>query len=122
MSCTVQNPAPHGLFKETKKIKSHEMTMRKELCTNIFMRILATFAASGLGVIGAGAIAGVPLWKAVFMAGIAGVATVIEGLSRAFLDDGKLTLSEINKVFNKFDKKGDVEDSKTTKKETSPSS
>lgn len=98
------------------------MTMRKELCTNIFMRILATFAASGLGVIGAGAIAGVPLWKAVFMAGIAGVATVIEGLSRAFLDDGKLTLSEINKVFNKFDKKGDVEDSKTTKKETSPSS
>ena len=87
------------------------------------MRILATFAASGLGVIGAGAIAGVPLWKSMFMAGIAGVATVIEGLSRAFLDDGKLTLSEINNVFNKFDKKGDVEDSKVpAKRATNPSS
>jgi len=72
---------------------------------NILLRILATFAASGLGVIGAGAIAGVPLWKACFMAGIAGVAFVIEGLSRAFLDDGKLSLDEINAVFNKVDGK-----------------
>ena len=69
------------------------------------MRIIATFAASGLGVIGAGAIAGVDLWKAIFMAGMAGVATVVEGLSRAFLDDGKLSASEINQVFNKVDKK-----------------
>ena len=72
---------------------------------NILLRILATFAASGLSVIGAGAIADVPLWKAVMMAGIGGVAVVIEGLSRAFLDDGKLTTAEINDVFNKIDKK-----------------
>ena len=72
---------------------------------NILLRIVATFAASGLGVIGAGAIAGVPLWKACFMAGIAGVATVVEGLSRAFLDDGKLSNAEINDVFSKVDKK-----------------
>lgn len=78
--------------------------MKKELVTNISMRILATFAASGLGVIGAGAVAGVPLWKAVFMAGIAGVASVIEGLSRAFLDDGKLTLNEVNNVFKKYER------------------
>jgi hypothetical protein len=70
----------------------------------IAFRILATFAASGLGVIGAGAVAGVPLWKAVFMAGIAGVAQVIEGLSRAYLDDGKLSVAEINAVFNKVDR------------------
>jgi hypothetical protein len=72
---------------------------------NILMRIVATFAASGLGVIGAGAIAGVPIWKACFMAGMAGVATVVEGLSRAFLDDGKLSSTEINQVFTKVDKK-----------------
>jgi hypothetical protein len=72
---------------------------------NIVLRIVATFAASGLSVIGAGAIAGVSLWKACFMAGMAGVATVVEGLSRAFLDDGKLTSSEINQVFTKVDKK-----------------
>jgi hypothetical protein len=75
---------------------------------NIILRIVATFAASGLGVIGAGAIAGVPIWKACFMAGMAGVATVVEGLSRAFLDDGKLSTTEINQVFTKVDKKAQV--------------
>jgi hypothetical protein len=78
-----------------------------EQVKNILMRIIATFAASGLGVIGAGAIAGVPLYKAIFMAGIAGVAVVVEGLSRAFLDDGKLSVAEINAVFAKVDKKKD---------------
>lgn len=76
---------------------------------NIILRIVATFAASCLGVIGAGAIAGVPIWKACFMAGMAGVATVIEGLSRAFLDDGKLSGTEINQVFNKIDKKSKLD-------------
>jgi hypothetical protein len=76
---------------------------------NIVMRIVATFAASGLGVIGAGAIAGVDIWKACFMAGMDGVATVVEGLSRAFLDDGKLSTAEINQVFTKVDKKASAE-------------
>jgi hypothetical protein len=71
----------------------------------ILLRILATFAASGLGVIGAGAVANVPIWKAMIMAGIGGVALVVEGLSRAYLDDGKLTKDEINAVFSKVDKK-----------------
>lgn len=43
--------------------------------------------------------------KPVSWLGMAGVATVIEGLSRAFLDDGKLSAAEINQVFNKVDKK-----------------
>jgi hypothetical protein len=71
----------------------------------ILLRILATFAATGLSVVGAGAIAGIPLWKAVLMAGIGGVSFVVEGLARAFMDDGKLTAEEINEVFNKVDKK-----------------
>ena len=82
--------------------------MKKDLLVNVLFRILATFAASGLGVIGAGTIAGVPLLKAVFMAGIAGVAVVVAGLSRAFLEDGKLSNTEINDVFNKVDKKAPV--------------
>jgi hypothetical protein len=79
--------------------------VKKELLSNILLRIMATFAASGLGVIGAGAIAGIQMTQAVLMAGIAGVATVVEGLARAFLDDGKLTKEEINAVFAKVDKK-----------------
>lgn len=72
----------------------------------IFLRILAAFAATGLSVVGAGAIAGVPLWKAMLMAGIGGVSFVVEGLARAYMDDGKLTVAEINEVFNKVEKKG----------------
>jgi hypothetical protein len=71
---------------------------------NIFWRILAVFAASGLTVLGAGAVVGVDLVSAVFMAGILGVATVVERLARAFLDDGKLTMDEINQAFAKVDK------------------
>lgn len=70
----------------------------------IGMRILAVFAASALGVVGAGAIAGVPLWKACLMAGIGGMSTVIEGLARAYIDDGKLSAGEINSVFDKIEK------------------
>ena len=74
------------------------------LVKQILLRILAVFAASGLSVVGAGAIAGVNLWKAVLMAGVGGVATVIEGLARAYMDDGKIDADEINDVFNKVDK------------------
>lgn len=70
----------------------------------ILLRILAVFGASGLSVIGAGAIAGVTLWKAILMAGVGGVATVVEGLARAYMDDGKLDADEINDVFNKVDR------------------
>ena len=66
---------------------------------NVFARIVATFIASALGVIGAGAVMGVDLWLAMAMGGILAVAKVIERLSVAFLEDGKLTKAEINAAF-----------------------
>lgn len=69
------------------------------------MRIVAVFAASGLGVIGAGAVAGISVFKAVMVAGLTAVAAVIEKLARAFMDDGKLTLDEINAAFASVDTK-----------------
>ena len=72
---------------------------------NVLMRIVAVFAASGLGVIGAGAVAGIPVMKAVMVAGLTAVAAVIEKLARAFMDDGKLTLDEINAAFASVDTK-----------------
>ena len=71
---------------------------------NVLWRILAVFAASGLSVLGAGAVVGIDLLSAVFMAGIIGVASVVERLARAFLDDGKLNMDEINAAFAKVDK------------------
>jgi hypothetical protein len=71
---------------------------------NVIWRIVAVFTASGMAVLGAGAIVGIELISAVFMAGILGVATVVEKLARSFLDDGKLSLEEINAAFSKVDK------------------
>ena len=72
---------------------------------NVLMRIVAVFAASGLGVIGAGAVAGISVVKAVLVAGLTAVAAVVEKLARAFMDDGKLTLDEINAAFASVDTK-----------------
>ena len=72
---------------------------------NIIARIIAVFAASGLSVIGAGAVVGISTAKAVVLAGTLGVATVVERLARGFLDDGRLSIAEINAAFTKVDKK-----------------
>jgi len=66
---------------------------------SILTRMAAKFAASALGVVGAGALAGVELWKAALMAGIGGVASVVEALSHAYLTDGVLDENEVNKAF-----------------------
>jgi hypothetical protein len=66
---------------------------------NVVMRIFATFVASALGVIGAGSIMGVDIFIAAAMGGILAVFKVIELLALAFLEDGKLTLAEINAAF-----------------------
>jgi len=48
---------------------------------------------------------GIDTVTAVIMAGTLGVATVVEKLARAFLDDGKLSAKEINAAFAPVDKK-----------------
>jgi len=77
--------------------------MNITIIKSIAARVFATFLATGLSVIGAGTIAGVDIVKSIWMAGIGGVATVVEGLSRAYLKDGNLTESEINQVFSKIE-------------------
>ena len=74
-----------------------------KLFNNVLMRIVAVFAASALGVIGAGAVAGVSTPKAMLVAGITSVAIVVEKLARGFMDDGKLSLDEINAAFSAVD-------------------
>jgi hypothetical protein len=73
--------------------------------SNILMRIVAVFAASGLSVIGAGSLVGIEVWQAAVLAGGIGVATVVESLARAYLEDGKLSRDEVNDAFAKVDKR-----------------
>jgi hypothetical protein len=78
-------------------------TARNEIAKSIAKRIIAVFVASGLSVLGAGAIVGVDLVSAVLMAGILGVASVVEKIARSFIDDGKLTMEEVNAAFKNKD-------------------
>jgi hypothetical protein len=88
-------------------------TGKNQLKGNTFMekflsiakRIFAVFLASGLSVIGAGAIIGIDIVKAVILAGTLGVVTVVEQLARSFLVDGKLSAAEINEAFADVDGK-----------------
>lgn len=71
----------------------------KQKAKDITYRMIAVIIASAMGTIGAGALLGVEAWKAAALASILGVAVVAETLSRNFLDDGKLSESEINESF-----------------------
>ena len=84
------------------KIKSGSFM---EKIVSIAQRIFAVFLASGLSVIGAGAIIGIDTIKAVILAGTLGVVTVVEQLARSFLVDGKLSTAEINEAFADVDGK-----------------
>ena len=82
-----------------------EGTTFMEKIVSIVKRIFAVFLASGLSVIGAGAIIGIDTVKAVILAGTLGVVTVVEQLSRSYLVDGKLSSAEINEAFADVDGK-----------------
>lgn len=87
-----------------------------KLFGNVLLRIFATFVASALGVIGAGSIMGVDIFIAAAMGGILAVFKVIELLALAFLEDGKLTLAEINAAFRQTIALKDVQEEGPKKK------
>lgn len=90
---------------------------------NVMLRVLATFVASALGVIGAGSVAGsvsgvdIPIWFSAIMGGIMAVAKVVELLSLAFLEDGKLSRDEIDAAFRQTTKIKDIDETTSKKKE-----
>ena len=65
----------------------------------ILARMIAVFVANGLAVIGAGSLIGVDIISSILLAGSLGVIKVAESLARAYIDDGKITLEEINESF-----------------------
>lgn len=76
-------------------MKGLDMPVAKD----ILGRIVATFAASSLGIIsGSSVVGGIPIWKAAALAGFVATAQVLERLAKASLD-GELTKEEINEAF-----------------------
>ncbi len=94
-----------------------------KLFGNVLLRILATFVNSALAVIGAGSVAGsvsgiaIPIWFSAVMGGIMAVAKVVELLSLAFLEDGKLSREEIDAAFRQTTKIKDIDETTSKKKE-----
>lgn len=91
----MSTPASKSKVKPKPKANS-----KVRLTLDIFWRIVATFIASALAVIGAGSIIGIDVWLSAALGGLLAVAKVVEKLALAFLEDGKITRSEINMIFS----------------------
>jgi hypothetical protein len=65
----------------------------------ILKRMLALFLVSALTTMGAGSIIGLDVLSTALLAGILGVANVVEELARGYLNDGKLSAKEIEDAF-----------------------
>jgi hypothetical protein len=62
-------------------------------------RIVALFVVSALTTIGAGAIIGIDTLQTAILAGVMGIANVVEDLARGYLNDGELSEEEIDAAF-----------------------
>lgn len=78
-----------------------------DLYVNIAKRMIAVFIAQALSVIGAGSLVGIDVLQSSLLAGLLGVANVVEVLARKYLNDGKLTMEEINQAFGVLDNKSE---------------
>jgi hypothetical protein len=65
----------------------------------IAKRMLALFIVSALTTIGAGAIIGIDTIQTAILAGVLGIANVVEDLARGYLNDGELSDEEIDAAF-----------------------
>jgi hypothetical protein len=65
----------------------------------IAKRMLALFLVTALATVGAGAAIGIDVLQAALLAGIMGIANVVEDLARGYLNDGTLTEEEIDRAF-----------------------
>jgi len=98
------------IFLATKRKKTATVNMQPGMSKFqkikiIMARMVAVFVANGLAVIGAGSLIGVDTVSSIMLAGSLGVIKVSESLARAYIDDGKITLDEINESFAIMDKK-----------------
>ncbi len=65
----------------------------------IAKRMLALFIVSALTTIGAGAIIGIDTVQTAILAGVMGIANVVEDLARGYLNDGELSEEEVDAAF-----------------------
>lgn len=67
--------------------------------SKIAKRMFALFLVSALTTMGAGSMIGLDVIKTAMLAGILGIANVVEDLARGYLNDGNLSNKEIEAAF-----------------------
>ena len=85
---------------KTTKTSISKNKKKLKLTLDISYRVVATFIASALSVIGAGSIIGIDVWLSASLGGLLAVAKVVEKLALAFLEDGKIDQDEVNAIFS----------------------
>ncbi len=96
--------------------KTKNKNSKAGLTLDISYRIIATFIASALGVIGAGSIIGLDVWMSAALGGLLAVARVVEKLALAFLEDGKIDRKEVNMIFSQVVRLKEAGDNEATPK------
>lgn len=65
----------------------------------ILKQMFALFLVTAFATIGVGAVIGIDVFKTAILAGVMGIANVIEDLARGYLNDGKLSRAEVRRAF-----------------------
>lgn len=81
--------------------RKKKKTSRFPRTKDFFIRLIAVFVAYSFNAIAAGALLGIEVVKSILIAGIMGVATTLQNVARAFIDDAKMTERELEEAFSR---------------------
>lgn len=87
--------------------KKKDKNLLPKLLGSFFTRLFASFFSYALKAVGAGAITGVSVTTSLIMAGLMGVATVFEYMTRTVMVKGEITPKDIDEAFVKTEARMD---------------
>ena len=90
--------APESHLRRTRG-RSKVVIKKQNKVLEFFIKSIAVFIISAISAIGVGALLGVDPWKTTIIAGVVGLLRVVEDIARGYLDDGQVTLDEIDGAF-----------------------
>jgi hypothetical protein len=98
--------APKTALKPTRR-QPAIVIKKQNRVIEFFIKSFAVILISAISAMGVGALLGVDPWKTIIIAGVVGLLRVIENIARGYLNDGQVTITEIDKAFKEV---GDAAD------------
>ena len=90
--------APRATLRGTKGTR-RVVIKKQNRVLEFFIKSFAVVLISSISAMGVGALLGVDPWKTIVIAGVMGLLRVIEDIARGYLDDGQVTIDEIDGAF-----------------------